>query len=140
VRTTDARLQAALAEGMRRSTTLARLVAALERTDVIVYIEQVLALPANTEGRLMLLTKCTAQRYLRIQVRATLATDEVISTIGHELQHALEVADAPGVRDAESFRKFYERAGAGFSPAGSYDTQAAQIAGRKVRFELRRNV
>ena len=41
VRATDARLRSLLAEGLHRSRTFASLVTALNRSDVIVYIESV---------------------------------------------------------------------------------------------------
>ena len=59
--------------------------------------------------------------------------------LGHELQHALEIAQAPGVQDEASMRRYYERAGAGRSHERGFETRAAQDAGRQVRLELRRN-
>ena len=55
VRATDARLHSFLAEGLNRSHTFASLVTALNRTDVIVYIESVMSLPKNTMGRLTMM-------------------------------------------------------------------------------------
>jgi hypothetical protein len=133
------RVGAALREGARRSATFARLIVALDRSDVIVYIELSHDLPATTEGRLMLATKAGAHRYARIQIRAALSPDEIIAVIGHELQHAVEIAEAPAVHDQASLRRFYKLAGAGRSHELGYDTEAARDAGYRVRFELRRN-
>jgi hypothetical protein len=82
VRAVTTRVTSALLEGVRRSRTFAGLVAGVEQSNVIAYVELVLDLPPTTEGRLMLLSKSSGQRYVRIQVRATLSPDQIISTIG----------------------------------------------------------
>ena len=88
VRATDARLRSFLAEGLHRSRTFASLVTALNRTDVIVYIESVMTLPKDTMGRLTMMPQAGEFRYLRVQIRADLSRREAIALIGHELQHA----------------------------------------------------
>lgn len=136
VRTMNPRIQSLLAEGMRRSTTFARLISALNQTDVIVYLEPVVDLPTTVSGRLLLLPLAGGQRYLRVQLRADMTPNETIALIGHELRHALEVADAQDVRDEASLIELYRRIG---SPGGgmhTYDTAAAQTTGRVVRSEL----
>jgi hypothetical protein len=75
---------------------------------------------------------------VRIQVQAFLALDHTISIIGHELQHALEIAGAPNVYDESTMRKFYERIGVGRTDMHGFDTEAARVAGDQVRLELRR--
>lgn len=136
VRTTDRRIAKMLELGARRSTTFAGLLAALERTDVIVYIEPAKALPPKLDGRLLLLPISNHQRYLRIQVRATLSREELVPLIAHELQHALEVADEPDVRDEASMIRLYERIGETSWGVHAYDTAAARSTGRQVRTEL----
>jgi hypothetical protein len=139
VRTFDRRIVDALFTGMRRSTTFGGLVAMLDASDVIAYIELKHDLPSGTNGRLTMLSNSRAQRYVRIQVRTLLPPDDMIATIAHELQHAVEIAAASSVYDATTMRKFYEVAGAGRSTAIGFETQQAQDAGRRVRKELRKN-
>lgn len=136
VRTTDRYLQDLLRIGFRRSPTFASLLAQLNDTDVIVYLEPVQALPAPISGQLQLLAQDHSQRYLRIQVLAGLGRTELIALMGHELRHALEVAQAPGVRDERALVRLYECIGQRFSKGHQYDTDAAQNAGRAVRKEL----
>lgn len=139
VRSVGDRVEAALRDGARRSPTFANLLVTLACSDVIVYIELSHDLPSMTEGRTMLVSKSPLQRYVRIQLRAALSSDEIITVMGHELQHAVEIAAIPSIRDESSLRRFYERAGAGRSRRPGYETEAAQDAGYRVRFELRRN-
>jgi hypothetical protein len=136
VRAADARLQALIAEGLNRSRTFAALVTAVNRTDVIVYVESVLSLPKNTMGRLSMMQRTGDFRYLRVQIKSDLSRREAISLIGHELQHALEIADDAGVRDTTSLIRLYERIGHPSSGEHAYDTDAAQDTGRVVRREL----
>jgi hypothetical protein len=135
VRTTDTVLQRFIDEGMRRSLTFADLVAAVNATDVIVYVQRVDRLAPTVAGQLMLIEVPNAQRYLRIQIRRSLPPNEMIALIGHELRHALEVAAAPQVRTQSQMAALYERIGRS-GGQHAYDTSAAQNAGDRVRGEL----
>ena len=75
-------------------------------------------------------------RYLRIQVGGHTGSNDSIALVGHELRHALEVAESPEVRDEASLIALYERIGHHSAGTHHYDTGAAQAAGRKVKAEL----
>jgi hypothetical protein len=139
VRTVDRYVSNMLVEGVRRSATFGELIARLNATDVIVYIEPVDHLPATIAGRLMLIPLAHHQRYLRVQVRAGLLPHDLISLIGHELRHALEIADSPDVRDERALITLYKRIGEAGSSLHAYDTRAAQDTGHQVRTELRQS-
>ena len=136
VRTTDMLVKRLMEEGLRRSVTFGDLVAAVNATDVIVYIERVEKLPPTVAGQLMILPMPKAQRYLRIQVLDRLSPFDTIALIGHELRHALEVAAAPDVRDQTGLTQLYRRIGTAGGKGHSFDTLAAQNTGRRVRREL----
>ncbi|PYR91131.1 MAG: hypothetical protein DMF84_17625 [Acidobacteria bacterium] len=136
VRTTNLRVRYLLEMGVRRSATFASLLARLNASDVIVYIEQTDDMPKTLEGRLMLLPLANHQRYLRIQINRTGTPTELISLMGHELRHAIEVADATDVRDERALERLYQRIGMPSAALHTYDTDAAQTTGRRVRKEL----
>jgi len=136
VRTLDKRVQRLLATGVTRSPTFAALVASLNASDVIVYIEPTQTLPTTLAGRLLLMPLSGQQRYLRVQVGVTMNPDDMISIIAHELRHAIEVADAPDVRNETGLVKLYERIGRRSGVPHCYETDAAQDAARHVRREL----
>jgi hypothetical protein len=136
VRAVDKRMAAIVADGMRCSATFAQLVLALDRSDVIVYIEATRSLPATLSGRLMLAAGSEGQRYLRIQITPQSHPYDLIALVGHELRHAIEVAESPDVRDEASLIALYQRIGHTEGPH-HYDTLAAQDTGRQVRTELR---
>lgn len=138
VRTDDKRVFSALADGLRRSATFAQLVRTLDRSDVIVHIQSVDRLPSTVRGRTMLLTKGqSAFRYVRIQLIAHVSLDDLVALVGHELQHAVEIASHPDVRTEAAVRDLYRRIGAGRSDALGFDTEAAQMAGTRIKRELR---
>ena len=136
LRSTDARMRGLIADGERRSSTFASLMAALEKTDVIVYVERVRHMPATIAGRLLFVPTTSGQRYLRIQLGGGGTAEDAISTLAHEIQHAIEIATSSEVRDQESLAKFYQRIGQLSIGAHAYDTVAARAAGRRVRQEL----
>jgi hypothetical protein len=129
-------LATVLAAGIARSPTLGRIVADLEATDVIVQIVATPNLPSTIPGRLLLVPGAKAYRYLRIQIRPEGSTEDLIETIGHELQHAREIASAPEVRDDAAMERLYRRIG--FRGAGEfeYDTVEAHEVAQRVRREL----
>jgi hypothetical protein len=136
VRSTTPRVTKLLAEGARRSRTFADLITRIHETDVIVYVEANFNLPIETSGRILWAATAGNQRYLRVQVRATLQGDHMIAVIAHELRHALEVAAEPSVVDEHGIAALYKRIGDGPHGPVGYDTKAARDVGRIVRDEL----
>jgi hypothetical protein len=135
VRTSDESVRRLLRRGFRDSSTFAALVRRLQRSDVIVYIEDVPHLPGSLDGRMMMLPRANGCRYVRVQLALRGAPEDAIAVLGHELQHAVEVAEAIDVVDASGLEKLYRRIGVRSGPQ-IYDTIAAQELGRLVRREL----
>lgn len=135
IRTTDHSVRQLMRRGFRESHTFARLVTRLQRSDVIVYIQDVPMLPGALEGRMMMLPKVHSHRYVRIQVSLRGTPEDAIAVLGHELQHAVEIADAVEVQNTDALVRLYRRIGLRTGPH-VYDTVAAQEAGRSVRREL----
>jgi hypothetical protein len=101
-----------------------------------VYVEAVPTLPTTLAGRLLLMPMANHQRYLRIQITMTGTPTELVSLIGHELRHAVEVADAPNVRTVSELVHLYRRIGTPSNDAHCYETDAARATARVVRKEL----
>jgi hypothetical protein len=135
VRTTDRALGKLLTRGYRGSRTFAALITRLQQSDVLVYIEAVPRLPGAIDGRLMMLPRAHEYRYVRIEIALRGAPEDTIALIGHELRHALEVAEAPSVGDQDALARLYQRIGMTGGPH-QYETLAAQETARTVRREL----
>jgi hypothetical protein len=136
VRGASPRMSQLLEHAIQKSRTFADLVKAIDATDVIVHVEEVRTLPVGVDGRLAFVHATAGVRYLRAQVLMGRGTVDTMSVVGHELQHALEVAMHKKVRDEASFGMLYMQIGD--RPAGpdGYDTAAAREAGRRVRNEM----
>ena len=136
VRGTTTRMSEMLRDAIKRSPTFAALVKAIDATDVIVHVEEVPQLPAGVDGRLAFVHAAGGVRYLRAQVLMGRGSIDTMATVGHELQHALEVATQPTVRDVASFAALYMRIGDQPTRSDRFDTAAAREAGRRVRNEM----
>jgi hypothetical protein len=137
VRPYDGRAAQLLLEGLERSVTLRAIVDRLEQLEVIVYLEMQPALRKKLAGMLTFLTATASSRYVRVSLNPEYPRDTLIATLGHELQHALEVAEAPSVVDAASLQAYYEKHGLSTPRhANGWDSLAARVIGDEVRREL----
>ena len=141
VRASEPRIIALIDAGLSRSATFRRLVDVLDQSDVIVYVD-----PKQTRTGLSAylahnLIASGGYRYVHIALEAQGATVRLIALLAHELQHAVEVAQAPDVRDAESLVRMFERSTLKFgcaSGAGEcYETKAAKDIEAAVLSELK---
>ena len=74
-----------------------------------------------------------------MRVARLASADVQIALIGHELRHAVEIADAPDVVDASSLVREYEKIGflsPRVTPGVSFDSDAAVEAGYQVLRDL----
>ena len=95
VRTMDTRLRAEIDEGLARSSLFRDLVARLDASDVIVYVESECAMSPRLFARLTFMASGGGRRYVNVRVSCALTDSEQIAALGHELRHAVEIADAP---------------------------------------------
>ena len=113
------------------------LVHQVEETGVVVYLTDVM--PGATSGPssyLAYLANDEKARYVLIRIdRWRTTPTERIALLGHELQHALEVAAAPEVRDAKGLASLYRRIGWEGQP-DRFETTAAQTMGNRIRSQL----
>lgn len=139
VRSASARLSALIDDGAARSKTFANLITEIEATDGIVYIEEGdcrHGVAACLEWRV---TLAGAYRMLFVRIASDRAADKVIASIGHELQHALEVLQNRSLRRNSDIVLFYHTPGTiGWVPRAA-ETPAATTAGHTVSRELRRS-
>ena len=110
VRTHDCRLR--LAGTCRHGgTSLAILVDALEHTDIIVHVTECWLVDGAYSGDTQFVGTAGGQRYLRIRLDVRLHDEAAIAMLGHELQHAWEIATHPWVSDQMTLAELYERIG-----------------------------
>ena len=114
LRSTEPELAGLIADGVRASPTLQRLVERVEASDLIV------------------------RRYLRISLDRRYAGTQRLAVLGHELQHAVEIADAPSVADNEGVAALYQSIGfrSDNGRHDCYDSRLAIETGRQVQREI----
>src|SRR5436190_9913799 len=136
VRSGDPSITALIERGLTHSPTLHRLVASVEASDGIVYVESGQC-PVRVAACLLNWMKSSGgSRFVRIIVdRKRLGSDwRQLVAIGHELQHVLEVLDDRFVTDGRKMFFFYQQ----YAPTlqAQFETQAAIEAGLSIRKEL----
>jgi len=141
VRARDSVARDLLDSGVVQSPTIKRLVAHLQTTSVIVLVG-IVVLPAGDAGRTALIATTGSWRWIRVDLNPQPSIGILLAALGHELQHAVEIADEQSVVDTPTLEGFYQRIG--FSSDRrepqpghrSYETRAAIDTGRHVYLEV----
>jgi hypothetical protein len=127
-----------IAEGIARSRTIRALVDRLEHSDMVVYVRNKPLSPL-IRGHLLFMTATPERRYVLIEIACGQSWNTQLSALGHELRHAVEVADAPSIRTPQDLKAYYSHAGAisRHEPQHEgFETDQAIDAGRQVAREL----
>jgi hypothetical protein len=123
--------------GVRVSPTFRHLIARLEESDVVAYLMFDRSLTPNIAGHVSLISAVGGRRYLRISIDRRTAGCQRLAILGHELQHAVEIAEAADAVDQETMASLYRRIG--FRSANgrqdSFDSRLAIETGQQVRRE-----
>jgi hypothetical protein len=138
IRSTEAELIAALADGARLSPTLQSLIDRLEASDVIVYLTFDRSPSPGLAGHLSLLAAVPGRRYLRVAIDRRNVGCQRIAILGHELQHAVEIAESPSVTSDATVVALYRRIGfrSRETRVDCFDSLGAILAGQIVKKEV----
>jgi hypothetical protein len=134
LRTLDDALGAIVIQAIARSTTFRQLVQDISRTDGIVYVEHGRC-GHGVRACLLAVTSTGANRIVRVRIAAKKADWDLMGSVGHELQHAVEVLSNPAITSTAAMNMYYRREG--LSLGGVFETAAAVKAGNDVRAEVR---
>jgi hypothetical protein len=139
VRTESVELRRVMADGVRGSTTFRALVDAIDRTDLVVYVRLNVQLSRTLDGRIGLAGAIADARFLVIELACPRSNTALVAILAHELQHAVEIARAPWVIDAQTLGEYYSDIGV-LTGEGSgrqtFETLAARSISERVRHEL----
>jgi len=139
VRSSEPRIVALVEKGMAQSETFRRLVAALDASDVVVYVDRKQSRPALGGYLPHDIVNAGNRRYLHVSVDIRGAEVRLVALLAHELQHAVEVAQAPEVRDPKRLAELFMRLALPFG-CGETDcseTQAAKEVEWAVTVEMK---
>jgi len=133
VRSSHPYIRAMIAEAQVRSATFRGLVHAIEATNGIVYVEEGRCGHGVNSCLPLVVMSSGDYRILRVVVDARRQDWDVMSSMGHELQHAFEVLSQPQVRTGEqAFYTFYR----GGKNVERFETGEAVRVGRTIRTEI----
>jgi hypothetical protein len=121
------------AEALAGSEIVRSLVATLEASNVLVHIVSSRVMPSGIGGMTRFVTSRGGYRYVRITIASELPPRTRSIILGHELQHACEVANSAAT-DTESIRELFKQDGEQYGDF--YETRAAVSIERSVRLEL----
>jgi hypothetical protein len=139
VRPSDEASVVLIEEGLRRSVTLRELAADIESSNIRVMV-RLSHEPGAWRGDTRFVSASPGVRILLARINAALDKRERLGVLGHELQHAREVANAPHVVDQSGMLHLLEKLGYPSSPGSrNYETSAAQSIERQVRADLAKN-
>jgi hypothetical protein len=135
VRSSDPLIVAAIARGVERSPIFRGMIATIDASDGVVYLEEGVCWQQGRSCLLHSLTLSGPNRLLRIRVNARKPDGcRFVASIGHELQHAIEVLSDPSVRSSAAMFYLFRRIGV--TQHHSVETTAAILAGLAVGKEM----
>ena len=133
VRPLNAAAAAVLADASPRSATIRRLMAQLDASDLIAYV-QVTPFFNSATSDTRFLSAAGGRRYVVITINTLNAASLRAAWLAHELQHALEVANAPEVVSTATLEALYRRIGRPVSDTG-WETEEAISTGHEAEAE-----
>lgn len=126
-------MRALIDEATVSSSTVNQLIAELQQSDTIVYVE-LTGSPEIPRARTVLAAASPNVRFLRISINVLIPPMDRIPLLAHELQHATEIAGACDARDDDGIRELYKRIGVD-GGRDRYETREATEVERRVRAE-----
>jgi hypothetical protein len=99
--------RAAVTHGIAQSPSFRALVERLERSDVVVYVRDERGLTPKFAARLTFVAAAGGTRYVMVGLSRRLTPSQQVATLGHELQHAVEIAERPSIVDTPSLAGEY---------------------------------
>lgn len=127
--------QKLLMEGLCRSDTLRTLVKKLQVSNLIVYVT-VRPLKTGLSGGLQFVGASETGRIVRVVLNPSADRKQVITMLGHELQHAMEVAHEPEIADQQAFEAYYRLHRIRGEAEEARDTLEARNVEAMIRREL----
>jgi hypothetical protein len=133
-------MQRLVDDAARRSPAIRDWIDRLQELDVTVYVRARPFTQVDLEGRVSLLSVTAAgHRYLVIELACGRSEITQMATLGHELFHAIEIAEEPSVVNADTLADLYSAIGSKTRDSAgirTFETEAAAAAGLRARRQL----
>jgi hypothetical protein len=125
-----------IVSGFARSATVRAQHARLAASDVVAYVACKWMRAGDPDASLVWVSRAGTLRYVLVRISIDLDPKRRIRMLGHELQHAIEVAEAPWVREEGDLVRLFEQIGRRTQKFATYETAAAQDVERDVALEV----
>lgn len=134
VRSTSPSIAVVIQEAATRSTRFRGLIDTINLTDGLVYVDESLCGHSVSACLVLSVRVAGPHRLLRLLVdpRKYGRHCDLMSAIGHERRHAIEVLSVPGIKDFRSVQSFFEREGPTSIDQARFETPAAVRTGLEV--------
>jgi hypothetical protein len=142
VKPADPEMRRLVLEGYSRSAIFRALLEEIERSNAIVVIQFGTCANGRVRSCVSNIDSDSRQRYIRIKVNTRTTDDRLVATIGHELQHAVEIVRERSVSNVEQALALYRRIATGPCTEGRSDrceTDAAIQVESRVNDELNKS-
>jgi hypothetical protein len=103
----------ALATGVKASPMLRGITSSIESSDVVVYVVFEPSSRNGVAAHVSFISAAGGRRYLHVGIDPRYSGTQLIALLGHELQHAAEIAAEASVVDSRTLTDFYRRVGFG---------------------------
>jgi hypothetical protein len=120
--------------GISRSPTFRSLVDAINASDGIVYVEHGVCKGGARSCLMGSIIVAASSRILRVRIQKTQLQDKLVVSLGHELQHAIEVLGEPWVTTAAEMRFLFREIGVQYG--GMFETREAIRVADAIHLEL----
>jgi len=135
LRGSSQRMVAAIRNALTSSQTFRGLMDQIRRTDGIVYVMEGNCEHGVRACLLLSMSVMGPNRVLWIRIDPRKAERDLMGSLGHELQHALEVLSHHSIKSGSAMILLYKKEGS--REGGHFETDAAIKVGHAVRAELR---
>jgi hypothetical protein len=132
-------MQRLIDDAARRSPAIQESIDRLQTLDVTVYVRVRTFTEIELDGRVALLSANGSHRYLVIELACGRSELTQMTTLGHELFHAIEIAAEPSAVSADTLADLYSRIGRKTGDSRgrrTFETEAAAAAGMRARRQL----
>jgi hypothetical protein len=139
VRYLDDRIEEVASIAYAQSAAFRALVAVLESSDVVVYVDRGWCMRGAVRSCLHIMTSGGGVRYLHVTLDPYRALTLVVAQLAHELHHATEVANRPEVVDDRTLNALYGEIGFECHDrigVKCWETEAAKDSERRVQQQV----
>jgi hypothetical protein len=136
IRPLDTASERLIAQGLDRSPTISALVDRLMHSTVVVYVAS--AGDLRVPGVLTFIARAGGLTYVCVRIQPMIMLHDRLPVLGHELQHAVEIADAGDqIAEESALEMLYRKIGFQ-SGRHAFESEGARATESKIRRELTR--